>query len=137
MSADIRSPDVVTVPCFPTNPEIHKLGQGKQHVLAHEIGQGSLCRKCDCTGLDLHFWRKLCKNCGCRMDEHDVQLPNQYDHGQIVIGRLFHAKDRFEAKLSEIPRLRTISEHPSLSSSSSSLDNTLSPGSNRGTHTNE
>lgn len=30
MSADIRSPDVVTVPCFPTNPEIHKLGQGKQ-----------------------------------------------------------------------------------------------------------
>ncbi|PIO67352.1 hypothetical protein TELCIR_10902 [Teladorsagia circumcincta] len=56
MSADIRSPDVVTVPCFPTNPEIHKLGQGKQHVLAHEIGQGSLCRKCNCTGLDLHFW---------------------------------------------------------------------------------
>ncbi|XGW26879.1 hypothetical protein V3C99_007450 [Haemonchus contortus] len=131
MSADIRSPDVVTVPCFPTNPEIHKLGQGKQHVLAHEIGQGSLCRKCDCTGLDLHFWRKLCKNCGCRMDEHDVQLPNQYDHGQIVIGRLFHVKDRFEAKLSEIQGLRTIKEHPSLSSSSSSLDN-ASHGVNRG-----
>uniref|UniRef100_A0A158P9V9 Testin n=1 Tax=Angiostrongylus cantonensis TaxID=6313 RepID=A0A158P9V9_ANGCA len=55
------------------------------HVLAHEVGQGSLCRKCDCSGLDLHFWRKLCKNCGCRMDEHDVQLPNHSDYGQIII----------------------------------------------------
>ncbi|KAK6010017.1 PET domain protein, partial [Ostertagia ostertagi] len=67
------------------------------------------------------------------MDEHDVQLPNQYDHGQIVIGRLFHgSKDRFEAKFSEIPKLRTISEHPSLSSSTSSLDNTPSHGASRG-----
>ncbi|ETN75287.1 hypothetical protein NECAME_12495, partial [Necator americanus] len=120
MSVDIRSPDVDTAPCFPTNPEIHKLGQAKQHVLAHEIGQGSLCRNCDCAGLDLHFWRKLCKNCGCRMDEHDVQLPNQYDHGQIIIGRLFHVKDRFEHKITEPLKLRTINEQQSMSSSSSS-----------------
>uniref|UniRef100_A0A1I7XKH8 LIM zinc-binding domain-containing protein n=1 Tax=Heterorhabditis bacteriophora TaxID=37862 RepID=A0A1I7XKH8_HETBA len=66
------------------------------HVLAHEIGAGSPCRNCDCVGLDLHFWRKMCKTCGCRMDEHDVQLPNQYDHGQIIIGRLFHIRERFD-----------------------------------------
>ncbi|CAJ0603968.1 unnamed protein product [Cylicocyclus nassatus] len=118
MSSDVRSPDVVTAPCFPTNPEIHKLGQGKQHVLAHEIGQGSPCRNCNCEGLDLHFWRKICKNCGCRMDEHDVQLPNQYDHGQIIIGRLFHGtKDRFEQKIMEPLKLRTINEQSPLSGS--------------------
>ncbi|KAJ1371145.1 PET Domain [Parelaphostrongylus tenuis] len=120
MTADIRSPDVVTEPCFPTNPDIHKLGQGKQHVLAHEVGQGSLCRNCDCSGLDLHFWRKLCKNCGCRMDEHDVQLPNHSDHGQIIIGRLFHAKDHFETKLAESLKHRAGGEQSSLHSSTSS-----------------
>ncbi|KAE9413620.1 hypothetical protein Angca_006178, partial [Angiostrongylus cantonensis] len=90
------------------------------HVLAHEVGQGSLCRKCDCSGLDLHFWRKLCKNCGCRMDEHDVQLPNHSDYGQIIIGRLFHAKDHFETKLAESLKLRAIGEQSSLHSSTSS-----------------
>ncbi|VDM60415.1 unnamed protein product [Angiostrongylus costaricensis] len=133
MTADIRSPDVVTAPCFPTNPDIHKLGQGKQHVLAHEIGQGSLCRKCDCSGLDLHFWRKLCKNCGCRMDEHDVQLPNRSDHGQIIIGRLFHAKDHFETKLAESLKLPAIGEQSSLHSSTSSDSSSHKVGPHRRT----
>ncbi|VDM76746.1 unnamed protein product [Strongylus vulgaris] len=53
------------------------------------------------------------------MDEHDVQLPNQYDHGQIIIGRLFHGtKDRFEQKIMEPLKLRTINEQQSISSSS-------------------
>ncbi|XP_034938131.1 Wilms tumor protein 1-interacting protein homolog [Chelonus insularis] len=42
--------------------------------LAHEVGAGSPCIKCnsDCPGLDLHFWRKICKNCKCGRDDHDV-----------------------------------------------------------------
>lgn len=99
---DVQSPTVDDKPVFGTNPNIFKLGASKQHVLAHEIGQGSQCRNrkdCSCEGLDLHFWRKLCKACGCRMDEHDVVLPHELDHAQIVIGRLFGAKEHFENNL--------------------------------------
>ncbi|CAB3405704.1 unnamed protein product [Caenorhabditis bovis] len=100
--ADVASPVIDEKPCFGANPQIFKLGLGKQHILAHDIGQGSQCRNsatCRCEGLDLHFWRKMCKNCGCRMDEHDVVLPNEYDHAQIVIGRLFGAREHFEKVL--------------------------------------
>ncbi|CAK9825796.1 Prickle-like protein 2 [Anthophora retusa] len=42
--------------------------------LAHEAGAGSPCVICKtaCPGLDLHFWRKICKNCKCSKDDHDV-----------------------------------------------------------------
>ncbi|XP_015115591.1 paxillin isoform X1 [Diachasma alloeum] len=42
--------------------------------LAHEVGAGAPCIKCtvSCPGLDLHFWRKICKNCKCSRDDHDV-----------------------------------------------------------------
>ncbi|XP_058790239.1 testin [Phymastichus coffea] len=42
--------------------------------LAHEAGAGAPCLNCEsaCPGLDLHFWRKICKNCKCRGDNHDV-----------------------------------------------------------------
>ncbi|PAV68524.1 hypothetical protein WR25_02972 [Diploscapter pachys] len=33
------------------------------------------------------------------MDEHDVRLPDEFDHAQIVIGRLFGAREHFEAVL--------------------------------------
>lgn len=26
-----------------------------------------------CPGLDLHFWRKVCRSCHCSKDVHDVQ----------------------------------------------------------------
>ncbi|CAI5448897.1 unnamed protein product [Caenorhabditis angaria] len=106
---DIASPVVDEKPCFGANPEIFKLGLGRQHTLCHEIGQGSRCRNesdCRCEGLDLHFWRKMCKNCGCRMDEHDVVLPNEFDHAQIVIGRLLVARDHFEKVMPKPGMLR-------------------------------
>ncbi|XP_003701577.3 testin LIM domain protein [Megachile rotundata] len=42
--------------------------------LAHEAGAGAPCVTCKakCPGLDLHFWRKICKNCKCSKDDHDV-----------------------------------------------------------------
>ncbi|XP_015434947.1 PREDICTED: testin-like [Dufourea novaeangliae] len=42
--------------------------------LAHEAGAGAPCAICNatCPGLDLHFWRKTCKNCKCSKDDHDV-----------------------------------------------------------------
>ncbi|XP_003697037.1 testin isoform X1 [Apis florea] len=42
--------------------------------LAHEAGAGAPCVLCKtaCPGLDLHFWRKICKNCKCNKGDHDV-----------------------------------------------------------------
>uniref|UniRef100_A0A1B0FV48 Putative focal adhesion protein pinch-1 n=1 Tax=Lutzomyia longipalpis TaxID=7200 RepID=A0A1B0FV48_LUTLO len=41
--------------------------------LGHESGAGAPCNVCGsaCPGLDLHFWRKLCRNCRCRKDQHE------------------------------------------------------------------
>lgn len=40
--------------------------------LGHESGAGAPCNVCGskCPGLDLHFWRKVCRNCKCRKDQH-------------------------------------------------------------------
>lgn len=42
--------------------------------MAHEAGAGAPCVLCKtaCPGLDLHFWRKICKNCKCNKGDHDV-----------------------------------------------------------------
>lgn len=44
----------------------------KRGRLGHEFGAGAPCLACSsCTGLDLHFWRKICRNCKCRRDQHE------------------------------------------------------------------
>lgn len=42
--------------------------------LGHEVGAGAACLVCKdkCPGLDLHFWRKVCRNCKCRKEQHEV-----------------------------------------------------------------
>uniref|UniRef100_A0A0K0EGT8 LIM domain protein n=1 Tax=Strongyloides stercoralis TaxID=6248 RepID=A0A0K0EGT8_STRER len=66
------------------NPYLEKLEIRPKHIIAHEYGAGSKCLNCNCPGLDLHFWRKICKLCGCRMDEHDVVMPSNFDHGTHI-----------------------------------------------------
>ncbi|XP_062563417.1 uncharacterized protein LOC134226579 isoform X2 [Armigeres subalbatus] len=43
--------------------------------LGHESGNGAPCIVCGekCPGLDLHFWRKVCRNCKCRKEQHDCK----------------------------------------------------------------
>ncbi|XP_059053701.1 testin [Achroia grisella] len=43
--------------------------------LGHDSGAGAPCNSCgtSCPGLDLHFWRKVCRACHCSKDVHDVQ----------------------------------------------------------------
>ncbi|KAJ2947422.1 hypothetical protein O0L34_g17200 [Tuta absoluta] len=43
--------------------------------LGHDSGAGASCNSCgpSCPGLDLHFWRKVCRSCHCSKDVHDVQ----------------------------------------------------------------
>ncbi|XP_067015125.2 uncharacterized protein Tes [Anabrus simplex] len=60
----------------------------RPHRLAHEIGAGSPCLSCGdaCPGLDLHFWRKLCRNCKCKKEEHDVKDDEGYEQFEILLG---------------------------------------------------
>ncbi|XP_022902781.2 uncharacterized protein [Onthophagus taurus] len=55
--------------------------------LGHETGAGSPCLNCknDCPGLDLHFWRKICKNCKCGKESHDVQDDDIYGYAQFQL----------------------------------------------------
>ncbi|KAK7871731.1 hypothetical protein R5R35_014011 [Gryllus longicercus] len=62
--------------------------QKKQHRLAHDIGAGAPCLACgdNCPGLDLHFWRKLCRNCKCKKEDHDVKDDEGYEQFDILLG---------------------------------------------------
>uniref|UniRef100_A0A915CGD9 Uncharacterized protein n=1 Tax=Parascaris univalens TaxID=6257 RepID=A0A915CGD9_PARUN len=99
---------VDTTPCAHINPNIFQLEKKPKHVLCHEFGAGSPCLKCDCSGLDLHFWRKICKVCSCRMDDHDIIMP-EMDHGKVIVGRLFDFIPAFEQKLNLSSRSTTSS----------------------------
>ncbi|XP_053999637.1 uncharacterized protein LOC128887597 isoform X1 [Hylaeus anthracinus] len=63
--------------------------------LAHEAGAGAPCVICKatCPGLDLHFWRKTCKNCKCSKDDHDV---NDEDFPQFDL--LFGSSRKYKKK---------------------------------------
>lgn len=52
--------------------------------LGHELGAGAPCLTCEdkCPGLDLHFWRKICKNCKCSKENHEVQDDDIYGWAQ-------------------------------------------------------
>ncbi|XP_053681024.1 testin [Anopheles nili] len=61
----------------PAAPEwLLKLESRREQIkakLSHESGNGAPCNACGsaCPGLDLHFWRKICRNCKCRKEQHD------------------------------------------------------------------
>nr|XP_045581201.1 uncharacterized protein LOC123744999 [Procambarus clarkii]XP_045581202.1 uncharacterized protein LOC123744999 [Procambarus clarkii]XP_045581203.1 uncharacterized protein LOC123744999 [Procambarus clarkii] len=63
--------------------------------LAHDLGAGAKCNKCGdkCPGFELHFWRKICMNCRCGKDDHEVEDDDE-DIGRIVIGKLFDRPPR-------------------------------------------
>uniref|UniRef100_A0A672YT07 Testin n=1 Tax=Sphaeramia orbicularis TaxID=375764 RepID=A0A672YT07_9TELE len=57
-------------------------------TLGHEFGAGAACLKCKdkCEGFELHFWRKICRNCKCGVMEHDVEMNAEENH---KVGKLF------------------------------------------------
>lgn len=63
----------------------NKREKKKGSRLGHEIGANAKCNVCDsCPGLDLHFWRKTCKNCKCRKEDHDIQ-DDEFSWAQFEI----------------------------------------------------
>uniref|UniRef100_A0A3Q2CNL2 Testin n=1 Tax=Cyprinodon variegatus TaxID=28743 RepID=A0A3Q2CNL2_CYPVA len=57
-------------------------------TLGHEFGAGAACLKCKdkCEGFELHFWRKICRNCKCGLPEHDVSMNSEENK---KVGKLF------------------------------------------------
>ncbi|XP_043944635.1 testin [Protopterus annectens] len=60
----------------------------KKMTLGHEMGSGAPCLKCKdkCEGFELHFWRKICRNCKCGLEEHEVAGNTEEDR---KVGKLF------------------------------------------------
>ncbi|MED6233072.1 hypothetical protein ATANTOWER_006549 [Ataeniobius toweri] len=60
----------------------------KKVTLGHEFGAGAACLKCKdkCEGFELHFWRKICRNCKCGLAEHDVSMDSEENK---KVGKLF------------------------------------------------
>ncbi|XP_026222163.1 testin [Anabas testudineus] len=60
----------------------------KKLTLGHEFGAGAACLKCKdkCEGFELHFWRKICRNCKCGLTEHDVSMNSEENK---KVGKLF------------------------------------------------
>ncbi|XP_029910330.1 testin [Myripristis murdjan] len=60
----------------------------KKMTLGHDFGAGAACLKCKdkCEGFELHFWRKICRNCKCGLAEHDVQMNSEENK---KVGKLF------------------------------------------------
>ncbi|XP_041460122.1 testin-like isoform X3 [Lytechinus variegatus] len=76
-------------------------------TLGHEIGAGAPCIKCGdaCTGLDLHYWRKICKVCKCGPEDHKIVGQ---DREQVrKIGRLFDEAHTVRYNLNRMTVSRT------------------------------
>lgn len=102
--------------------------QQRHHKLAHDIGAGAPCLNCNegCAGLDLHFWRKICRNCKCKKELHDVKEENSFEHFEILFGDNLKSGDRvkqlsLDLKLDDI--LNAKETHLKDSKSTSSNDN--------------
>ncbi|KAM3869871.1 testin [Diretmus argenteus] len=60
----------------------------KKMTLGHDFGAGAACLKCKdkCEGFELHFWRKICRNCKCGLADHNVQMNSEENK---KVGKLF------------------------------------------------
>ncbi|XP_028287726.1 testin [Parambassis ranga] len=60
----------------------------KKMTLGHEFGAGAACLKCKdkCEGFELHFWRKICRNCKCGLADHNVAMDSEENK---KVGKLF------------------------------------------------
>lgn len=56
-----------------------------QGVPMHAVNLGEPCLKCrNCSGFELHVWKKACRHCGCARTDHTSKpLPQQREVGQL------------------------------------------------------
>lgn len=90
MLTSSREMDQEIVPEWLTKLENKRLTL-KRAELGHEVGLGAKCNNCldKCPGLDLHFWRKLCRNCKCRKDQHECSNSDTICWAQFdILGQI-------------------------------------------------
>lgn len=53
----------------------------KKGILLQNLDEGKPCLKCGekCSGFSLHVWRKVCANCKCPRENHDVSVDADAD----------------------------------------------------------
>ncbi|CAI8056185.1 Prickle planar cell polarity protein 3 [Geodia barretti] len=67
----------------------------KKGVLIHEVDEGSACLNCGdaCPGFSLHFWRKVCKDCLCPREDHDIREDAGGLPGRVSVGKILFSPD--------------------------------------------
>nr|XP_034341595.1 testin-like [Arvicanthis niloticus] len=75
--------------------------------LGHKQGLGAPCLKCkeNCAGFELHYWKKICRNCKCGQEEHDIHLSNEV--GQKVVRLLEDINLIAKMKLGATPKYKS------------------------------
>lgn len=64
------------------------------------------------SGLDLHFWRKICKNCKCAKENHDVHDDDLYGWAQFqLLGSKPNKSRKFSKFLKGLIRLSKYQNH--------------------------
>nr|XP_039264905.1 testin-like [Styela clava] len=97
--------------------EIEVVSGITEKVLTHEVGAGAPCLKCGnkCPGLDLHFWRKICRNCKCKQEDHAVQ-EEVSSRGIENIGKLLMHDQGLSTETNTVPVKRESPTKPKYSS---------------------
>ncbi|XP_052061708.1 testin-like [Mytilus californianus] len=67
------------------------------------------CLKCDdkCPGLEQHYWRKVCRNCRCSVDDHAIQ-PSTESNGREPINLLLDSIPRQGTQRDLLERLERL-----------------------------
>lgn len=96
-------PEVDAAPTLGWLAELESRKENVRGKLAHEFGAGAPCNNCNrCTGLDLHFWRKACRICKCRGDQHDCKDDDLAGFMQFEILGQKLSKPACELKIEKI-----------------------------------
>lgn len=59
----------------------------KKGILLQNLDEGKPCLKCGetCPGFSLHVWRKVCANCKCPRENHDVSVEVELDGVEVQV----------------------------------------------------
>jgi PET Domain/LIM domain len=82
---------------------------GKNQYLLSGLGRKCLVCEDKCVGgLNLHFWRKICINCQCPKEKHDLRLEDYSDLDQIfdVLGKNYYTNVKYYYSLMQFPGVK-------------------------------
>ncbi|CAG0924807.1 unnamed protein product [Notodromas monacha] len=94
----LSSNNAIRIKAKEPNPYLFRIERRKRAAptLAHDFGKGSPCSRCDhkCPGLELHYWKDVCLNCGCHLNDHLSALQHTSRSSSADIGRISQRPDK-------------------------------------------